>query len=385
MSTPIVNLHPGEIVTVTATLVFKGVKDGLAQFVTLEHPHLMFDLPHTADGVSQHASLTVERHTPVDGVPRPGEVWADAQGSRHFAVMIPNTQCVDELMLIDAQGIHEPWRNIHAGPLGPIWCIAGTRQWPGWERLHPAEPGDQPFRVAQAALTPDAPGLPDDPPGVYTTDVPAVGMLYVNIGVDAMASAVVRDLDTGQVIEVPGGPVEVIAPVDPVTAATAPLKDPIPIPRSQVEILARIAAAKIDLFGTRAETLATALTYENAITILDPAGFTAEDWQANQLHTIQDVVAAARDYLPFAIGKALNHRGLSAYRSIDHLTEWAWLAGRDDVVAAIHDGAYENYGVPKLRLFANGLELDWPDDPPALSRMAGGLPCSPGCESGCGR
>lgn len=88
--------------------------------------------------------------------------------------------------------------------------------------------------------------------------------------------------------------------------------------------------------------------------------------------------------LPFALGKILNHRGISASRSVDQLTEYAWLLGRDDVVQAMQDAAYPQYGAPKVKAFGEGLGLEWPGTEP-MRRMADGLPCSDDCWQGCGR
>src|SRR5262249_50912769 len=38
-------------------------------------------------------------------------------------------------------------------------------------------------------------------------------------------------------------------------------------------------------------------------------------------------------YLAFAFGKAADHRGISAARSVQKLTEYAWLLGVDELVA----------------------------------------------------
>ncbi|MGC4857509.1 hypothetical protein ACLQ24_30140, partial [Micromonospora sp. DT4] len=94
----------------------------------------------------------------------------------------------------------------------------------------------------------------------------------------------------------------------------------------------------------------------------------------------------ARNYLDFAIGKILDHRGNSASRSVDKLSELAWLLGRDNIVAAMDHAGYPMYGAPQVKAFADG--FGWPfldgDDGLALARMADGQQCDPqGCERGC--
>ena len=71
--------------------------------------------------------------------------------------------------------------------------------------------------------------------------------------------------------------------------------------------------------------------------------------------------------------------------SVEKLTEYAWLLGRDDVVATMNRADYVQYGAPKVKAFALGLGLPWPEDDEELERMAYGEPCQPGCEGGCGR
>jgi hypothetical protein len=64
-----------------------------------------------------------------------------------------------------------------------------------------------------------------------------------------------------------------------------------------------------------------------------------------------DIENAARAYYLFALGKIDNERGISAERSVIKLREYAWLAGRDDVVAAMDAADYTPYGAPKVALF----------------------------------
>jgi hypothetical protein len=155
--------------------------------------------------------------------------------------------------------------------------------------------------------------------------------------------------------------------------------------RTQDEILQRITAvADDDFLGWRRQVLIEALDYEHARGYLPDT--TADQWAG--LRTA-DVEQAAREYLTFAIGKIVDHRGISASRSVDKLTEMAWLLGRDDVVAAMDAADYPQYGAPKVRAFAEGMGWPWPGDvgerdAAALARMVDGLPCEPDCGEGCG-
>jgi hypothetical protein len=149
--------------------------------------------------------------------------------------------------------------------------------------------------------------------------------------------------------------------------------------RTQDEILARIEAVKEDdMFGFRFEVLIESLDFEHARQFLN-ADATTEQWA--DAH-VTDVEAHAKDYYRFALGKIEDHRGISASRSVDKLGEYAWLLGRDDVIAAMDAAEYSQYGAPKVAAFAAGFGLTWPDDV-AMVRMASGLPCEDGCYEGC--
>lgn len=157
--------------------------------------------------------------------------------------------------------------------------------------------------------------------------------------------------------------------------------------RSQAEILARIENAD-DPLGFKLEVLVAALTFDNARRYLKPE-VTAQEW--GQPRPVERLEAEARDYLEFAIGKIVGHRGISAHRSVDKLEEFAWLLGRDDVVTAMGLADYPQYGAPKVHAFGAGMGW-WEDalaaldasDVADLARMVTGLPCEDGCVSGCG-
>ncbi|MEU7800704.1 hypothetical protein AB0B10_15675 [Micromonospora arborensis] len=155
--------------------------------------------------------------------------------------------------------------------------------------------------------------------------------------------------------------------------------------RTQEEIVTRIWALRADrgdIFGFREEVLVEALDLDHARQVIAPRH--PGKWTQRV-----DQETYARDYLRFAVGKIIDHRGNSASRSVDKLGELAWLLGRDDIVAAMDHAGYPMYGAPKVKAFADG--FDWPflddldsDDRRALARMADGQQCDPqGCERGC--
>lgn len=152
--------------------------------------------------------------------------------------------------------------------------------------------------------------------------------------------------------------------------------------RTQEEILARyqdITRAETDWMGFRREALAA---------LMDGATLKKTgDYTVGLEHTIEasDPVVLLGEYFEFACGKASDHRGISAGRSIDKLTEYAWAAGFDDAVTAIDAAGYENYGAPKLYALSECVDtLTWPVDDEALHRMSLGQPCNEDCQSGCG-
>ena len=151
--------------------------------------------------------------------------------------------------------------------------------------------------------------------------------------------------------------------------------------RTQDEIVARIKAVEADdYFGFRRDVLVHALDFEHAREFLQPDA-TAMEW-AEAAET--DALGGAKAYYGFALGKIRDHRGISASRSVGKLGEYAWLLGRDDVVAAMQAADYAQYGAPKVKAFGEGLGLPWPDEP-EMVRMAAGDPCEPECAMGCGQ
>lgn len=153
--------------------------------------------------------------------------------------------------------------------------------------------------------------------------------------------------------------------------------------RTQADIADRFREAAQpgeDLLGFRREVLAEAMTRATLIEVVPNVEESPDlaSWEPTGTEP------AARAYLDFAIEKIEGHRGISASRSVDKLREYAWLLGRDDVVAAMDAAGYAQYGAPKVRAFAHGMGWPWPDTGP-LQEMAEGRPCDAECIEGCGR
>jgi len=90
----------------------------------------------------------------------------------------------------------------------------------------------------------------------------------------------------------------------------------------------------------------------------------------------------AMNYLRFAFDKALDHRGISASRSVLKMREYAWILDLDEAAAFADDGAnYPKYGVPVLKKMAQVLGVEMPE---AIAVWPDGLSCTPGCQEGCG-
>lgn len=161
------------------------------------------------------------------------------------------------------------------------------------------------------------------------------------------------------------------------------------LPRSQEEIVARIyAIADDDFFGAKFHELIGTLDFEHARPFLAQSA-TEESWTPLSTLTIEGVRDRAAEYLSFATDKALNHRGLSAARSVDHFEAFIWLAAPERM-AEFLDADFQNYGVPQLKVAAEilGITDFWDSlvaQGPRLVPMSNGEPCRPNCPEGCDR
>lgn len=131
--------------------------------------------------------------------------------------------------------------------------------------------------------------------------------------------------------------------------------------RTQDEIVQRVHAVRPDdVLGWHCEVLIPQLDYDHAREFLKP-DVTAEEWAADlaaDRGEHADLTAVAASYLTFAFGKAYDERSISAERSINKLTEYAWLLGRDELAERMASGReYGSYGLPLLRAFAEEFDL----------------------------
>jgi hypothetical protein len=154
--------------------------------------------------------------------------------------------------------------------------------------------------------------------------------------------------------------------------------------RTQQEIAARIREVQPhDFFGFSTAVLVFNLDFENAKEFLKPDA-TPDDWPPPDARTEAAIRKEAVEYLDFAWDKAKNHRGISASRSIQKMTEYLWLLGLDDASHAVREAPHRNYGAPGLKVAAMALGLPLPTDA-ELVRMMDSLPCREDCNEGCGQ
>ncbi|MGH3795992.1 MAG: hypothetical protein ACREN2_05710 [Candidatus Dormibacteria bacterium] len=154
--------------------------------------------------------------------------------------------------------------------------------------------------------------------------------------------------------------------------------------RSMDDVAARITTLRdsgVEWLGWRTEVLVDFLDLQR-LAELDLLPAIEVDWQ---LRPVSAAGAMGARWLELAWDEAATHRGVAARRAVENLTEYAWLQGRDDVVAAMDRAGYAQYGVPKLFVYAAAFELSVPAST-ALDRMGRGEICDPdGCDAGCGR
>lgn len=128
--------------------------------------------------------------------------------------------------------------------------------------------------------------------------------------------------------------------------------------RTQDEIVARIEERKEqDFFGFEVGDLVQYLDFEHAKPYLKDEA-TPEKWE--QHRETKDPIDCIKDYMNFAWEKANECRGLSANRSICHMTAWLWLAGEDALVEWVDDERnYRYYGKPALERICDHYAIDW--------------------------
>ena len=130
--------------------------------------------------------------------------------------------------------------------------------------------------------------------------------------------------------------------------------------RTTREIFMRMGAVEdVDWIGTQRGDLLNYLRFEDAREFLKDTA-TEEKWAELGFPRPRDeesIKAEILEYMPFAWGKANNCRGLSAGRSLDHMSVWLWMLGRDEAAKQVLK--YDRYGKGRLRTICEEFGWDW--------------------------
>lgn len=165
--------------------------------------------------------------------------------------------------------------------------------------------------------------------------------------------------------------------------------------RTIPEVVARLHAMKqdprVDIFGFESGVLLGYLPLADALPFLDEPKLTPEirarwDEEVDPLDR-EVVLGAMTEYMSFAVEKVLDHRGLSAGRSVAKMLGWLWLLGDNDLREQILSDTipYPQYGAPRLRAIMGKYDLRVDDARgETFVNMSEGRPCRPDCRDGCG-
>ena len=139
-----------------------------------------------------------------------------------------------------------------------------------------------------------------------------------------------------------------------------------------------------DFLGFRLEALAIFLPKDALKEFLKPDA-TAEGWTPLSL-TPESVQEEMRKYMAeTGWPKVINHRGISAGRTVEKMAEWLWLLGDDELhTFAETEENFPQYGAPILLKVCEKYGFPIPDGP-EVNQMALGLKCREACDEGCGR
>lgn len=131
--------------------------------------------------------------------------------------------------------------------------------------------------------------------------------------------------------------------------------------RTQEEIVDHIknTSDSEDFFGVQRSDWIDFLDFDHVKEFLKE-GVTKEDWDSDRKeNTVKGIRSAILDYLPFAWEKANNCRGLSASRSIAHMSAFLWLLGEDELSKKFDETEYEHYGKEKLIVISEAIGFNW--------------------------
>ena len=143
----------------------------------------------------------------------------------------------------------------------------------------------------------------------------------------------------------------------------------------------REVVSKRDMFGFEAQVLLPYLSVDQVREFVKPDA-DLSGWKQTPLER-DAILAELRDYMAFAWGKVLDHRGISANRSTMKMGSWLWVLGDDELSEAMETMSYAQYGAPRLKAVCDKYGFLVPNST-AIARMIAGEPCTPGCDEGCG-
>ncbi len=135
--------------------------------------------------------------------------------------------------------------------------------------------------------------------------------------------------------------------------------------RTEEEIIKRIKNA--GWFDFAAEVLVDYLSWKNAKQFYkDDYVKEVESGKREKPKKITDIYETAQDFLDYMVfgwKKALDKKGLSAIRTINKLSHWLWLMGREDLERLIqNDELYNPYGTPALIAVCEKMGIKVPED-----------------------
>lgn len=141
-----------------------------------------------------------------------------------------------------------------------------------------------------------------------------------------------------------------------------------------------------DFTGAIMEAVLPFLDYKHAKQFFKPDNdMTAEEWKSEiqEDYTRENLLNKLERYTAFGWEKALNHRGISTWRTYEKIKAYLWLLEDDELFNfATNVGNYDLYGAPLLAEVCKKYGFPMPIDERAR-RMAMGLPCREGCIEGC--
>lgn len=137
--------------------------------------------------------------------------------------------------------------------------------------------------------------------------------------------------------------------------------------RSEADIMAKLQEPQYDCMGFRREVLLTCVSWDLKKSqyrqdYVDKVEKGEEKAPAT-ITDVREVVQDMLDYLVFGWMKALDQRGISASRTVEKISAWCWLLGREDLAELVdRDDLYNPYGMPALIEVSKALGIEVPQD-----------------------